>query len=951
MEYEAVSQSSRLFNIQSTALQRKIFYLLGAMFITIAAITVPFGKLVLYASPSFMLAMYLTVICFDVVTAIILLNLFRANANLPILILSAAYSYSALILIPGVLTFPGLFVKSGLLHAGPQTAAWIYSFWQFGFALMICSYLILHKHQDKNLGEKQARLYSVLAWVIVPSIVVLLTFISLHASELLPNVFNSNGTRTVFYKHYIAPIVLLLGLLAFSGTLFIHRGRSVMSLFLTLALLASFLNVFLNVYSSGRFTLGWYVAIFNSFLSSTILLIFLLYEFNQIFLLATRASAALAASKATAESASSAKSAFLANMSHEIRTPINAIMGLNYLLQQTSLSVLQKDYVSKSIMSTRTLLNLVNDILDFSKIEAGKVELEHIDFDLYEAINDVSDLVCLKAYEKGLRLHFTIDHRVPQILVGDPFRLKQVLLNLVNNALKFTDEGEVTVSVCVQDVDQSRYLLLFSVQDTGIGMTNEQMTSLFQEFTQLDMSTTRKYGGTGLGLSISKNLVELMGGQLSATSQAGAGSRFDFTVELEESKTVLMVLSEMKFVRVLLICDITEMQQVLKKQLEQFKFIVCIADSEENAIHQLDQTGRYDLILIDWSLQGADVIRLAEMIKRRHADKLPPQVIVLVSAYHELELRGKAQSDVFEKVMFFPISQSQLFNEVITLLQPQIDTQRQNAAIPSVEPKEMFTALRGSSILLVEDNEINQLVAREVLREMGIFVEIADNGAEALRKLGEFSFDAVIMDLQMPVMDGFETTKRIRMQDTFKDLPIIAMTADAMVGVKEKVLEAGMDGYVTKPFDPIQLYSVIHRYLQASRKKSGVLEVAAAVEEVPGLSLPGLDVEAALQLLGKNEELYRRILMTFTKHQQGGEYQILQAIEDGDRAKAILLSHSLKGAASNLGAYELAKAASMLQQELENLEEATALEPALGLDEVEVQTAIVLRSVAAYLRD
>ncbi|MFD0677351.1 MULTISPECIES: response regulator [unclassified Paenibacillus] len=378
-----------------------------------------------------------------------------------------------------------------------------------------------------------------------------------------------------------------------------------------------------------------------------------------------------------------AKSRFLAQMSHEIRTPINAVIGLNYLLQQTDLSEHQKEYVDKSMRSAQGLLTIINDILDFSKIEAQKIVMEQIEFDLFEVLHTLTDMISLQAYNKGLVLHTAVHHNVPQKLIGDPFRLNQVLLNLTNNALKFTDDGQISVLIDRVSHHEDGVTLRFTVRDTGIGLTREQQKQLFQEFIQADMSTTRKYGGTGLGLVISKNLVELMDGTIGVESELGQGSCFYFTARFGISPQMI---SEVAI------------------------------DLPFN-----DQADRYALL--------------------RHAD-----------------------------------------------------------------------------VLLVEDNEINQLVAKEILKEMGVRVDVAVNGEEAVKCVEGKRYDAILMDLQMPVMDGYEAAGIIRKLEYAKDTPIIAMTADAMTGVKEQVLKAGMDEYITKPFEPAQLYSMLQRVIQASRR-------------------------------------------------------------------------------------------------------------------------------------
>ncbi|SEP10366.1 response regulator [Paenibacillus sp. OV219] len=523
----------------------------------------------------------------------------------------------------------------------------------------------------------------------------------------------------------------------------------------------------------------------------------------------------LVEAKMAAEDASRAKGEFLANMSHEIRTPINAVIGLSYLLQRTELAPLQKQYVEKTLISAKNLNTLINDILDFSKIESKKVVLEQVDFDLYEVLSQMSKLISVRAYDKGLKLHFSIHHEVPQMLLGDPFRLSQILLNLSNNAVKFTEHGEVSFEVTVYERCERGIVLQFAVSDTGIGITEEQQERLFHEFSQADMSTTRKYGGTGLGLVISKNLVELMGGTIGVVSEAGQGSSFTFTAKFGYSSGALYSMhtaKALKYLKVLLVCEDSDMQLVLKGQLEQFQFIVTVVEPGVDIIeHIYNQGGRYDLVILDWKPTNEVAIPLAERIKHEFARSI--QVIVLITAYHDPELHQSLQSSVIEKVLYYPISHSNLYNELMGLFHEHFLTS-QAAAAEEGEHAETFASLSHARVLLVEDNEINQLVVKEILHGKHIHVEVAENGAKAVEKVKQQPFDVILMDLQMPVMDGYEAARRIREIPYAKSTPIIAMTADAMKGVEEQVLGAGMDFYVTKPFDPMQVFSILQRFIQ-----------------------------------------------------------------------------------------------------------------------------------------
>jgi|GEM_PF-2195992 len=619
----------------------------------------------------------------------------------------------------------------------------------------------------------------------------------------------------------------------------------------------------------------------------------------------------LAEAKALSDSASRAKSEFIANMSHEIRTPMNAILGFNYLLQQTELTYKQKEYVDKTIFAAKSLLSIISDILDFSKIEANKLIIERIDFDLYEVLSGVSNMMSFKAYEKGLKLHFSVHHEVPQIMKGDPFRLNQILLNLANNAIKFTNDGEVKIAVHTAARDSEGVTLQFDVQDTGVGMTEEQQAMLFREFTQADMSTTRRYGGTGLGLVISKSLVELMGGEIGVESEIGRGSRFYFTARLAYSTEVLFQVDkhfDMKFLRVLLICDNPEIQIILRNQLEQFQFIVNVAGSDHNEIKKSFDNARYDLVIIDQHLNSVDAVLLAEEIKKAYNDPAP--ILAMVTPYHEMKLHDVAYSPVFDKILYFPISQSELFNEIISLFRTQIASQ---SLTQNQGQAEKFTALRHAKILLVEDNDINQLVAREIMKEIGVEIDVCGNGAEALMKVAGKRYDAILMDLQMPVMDGFEATRRIRVMENGADIPIIAMTADAMKGTEEQVLGSGMNAYITKPFEPIQLFSVLQRIIQHARGK-GSLQAAAAAELPP--SMPGIQLQEALLRLNNNKDLLLQVLQKFVEEQVDTILAIRQALREGNAKHAQFLAHTLKGVAANVGASELAAAAARLDQAL-----------------------------------
>ncbi|MGB5751035.1 MAG: response regulator, partial [Desulfobacterales bacterium] len=471
--------------------------------------------------------------------------------------------------------------------------------------------------------------------------------------------------------------------------------------------------------------------------------------------------------RSEAEDATKAKSEFLANMSHEIRTPMNAIMGMAHLAMKTDLTAKQYDYLKKVDISAKSLLGIINDILDFSKIEAGKMDMEAVDFQLEDTLDNISTLVGIKTQEKGLELLFKTDPAVPRALVGDPLRLGQILINLSNNAVKFTDTGEIVVATELVKKEKAQVTLKFSVHDTGIGMTAEQAAKLFQPFAQADSSTTRKYGGTGLGLTISKRLAEMMGGEIWVESQPGRGSTFSFTANLglgkERAKKRFKPASELRGMQVLVVDDNATSRSILQGMLESFSFEVSLASSGEEGIAELEAASKdkpFELVIMDWKMPEMDGIEASRRIKgHKGLSKIPP--IILVTAYGREEVMQQADEVGLEGFLLKPVSPSMLFDATMQAFGeavPEISriTQRKK------QEAEALKHIQGARLLLVEDNEINQQVAREILEGAGLNVTLATNGQEAVNAVKESNYDAVLMDVQMPVMDGYTATRKIR---------------------------------------------------------------------------------------------------------------------------------------------------------------------------------------------
>ncbi|MEA2029294.1 MAG: transporter substrate-binding domain-containing protein, partial [Campylobacterota bacterium] len=630
--------------------------------------------------------------------------------------------------------------------------------------------------------------------------------------------------------------------------------------------------------------------------------------------------AQLKVAKEKAEAATEAKSIFLARMSHEIRTPMNAVLGMLYLTQKTSLTPIQENYIEKAHSAADSLLGVINDILDFSKIEAGKLDIELVEFDFHEMMSKVGSIMSFKMQDKNLELLITYDEAIPDYLISDPTRIEQILINLIGNAIKFTSQGAIVISPKLIQREGAELTLQFCIDDSGIGITQDDQAKLFRDFSQVDNSTTRKFGGTGLGLAISKKLSNMLGGDIwLESSSKEQGSTFCFTIQAKEAKTKTtqeMIFPEtLKHLKILIVDDNVVACQILVDMLQSLKIEhITVANSGEEAfVECVQKKHRYDIIFMDYKMQGLNGIESYKRIVAELGSQAPK--VIMVSAYSKEDIMRESKAAGIESFLTKPIHPSLLFDTILhTIGKDELISNSHHKKLEDIS----LASIKGAKVLLVEDNEINQEFAIMLLEGQGIVVEVANDGYEAIEKVQTQEYELVLMDIEMPNLDGLSAAKKIRAMEGeyYQKMPIVALSAHAMKHDIDKSLAAGMNEHITKPINPNELFEVMLRYIEPREDITPSPSEAQSSSHFDDIQSELIDFKAGIARAGGNEEGYIKVLKRVCSKYKEVMKPLRELIENNQLVQAESKMHELKGVSGNIGAMKLFRVLEALDNEL-----------------------------------